>query len=105
MLAVSPSAPDVLLDSATVGTSTPRHSPVQITNAGGGILRWAASVKHASPWLSLQPDTGTAGLSPTLQVVADPSGLAAGIYVDTVIVQDRGGSGSQEVPVEFRITP
>ncbi|HEY6110759.1 MAG TPA: hypothetical protein VIV56_17785 [Gemmatimonadales bacterium] len=62
-------------------------------------------MKHASPWLSLQPDTGTAGETPALQVVADPSGLSVGVYTDTVVVEDRSGTGSLEVPVEFRITP
>lgn len=77
---------------------------IQIMNAGDGELRWTARVKHASPWLSLQPDTGTAGHSPPLRLRADPTGLALGVYRDTVVVAGSRG-GLQQVPVVFRIHP
>ena len=104
-LRVVPSAPDVLLDSATVGSTTRQLKPVEVINDGGGLLRWAATIKHSSPWLSLEPDTGTAGLPPTLRVSLDPGGLGMGAYRDTVIVRDRTGAGTVEVPVDFRIIP
>jgi hypothetical protein len=77
---------------------------ILIENKGDGDLRWTARALHASPWLSLQPDTGTAGQSPPLQV-SDPTGLALGVYRDTVIVAAASGTGMPEVPIVFRIHP
>jgi hypothetical protein len=102
ILQVSPA--DSLTDSAVVGSTAPRVDTINIENKGDGDLRWSARVLHASPWLSLQPDTGTAGQSAPLQVRADPTGLALGVYRDTVVVA-ASGSGVQEVPVVFRIHP
>ena len=96
---------DSLVDSAAVGSTAPRVDTINIQNMGDGDLRWSAWVKHASPWLTLQPDTGTAGQSPPLQVGADPTGLAIGVYRDTVIVAAASGTGTQEVPIVFRIHP
>lgn len=97
--------PDRLLDSAAVGSSTPKVMTIEIINAGGGALRWRAMIKHASPWLSLAPDTGTAGQTPAPQLQANPTGLVVGSYRDTVIVEALAGTGSRQVPVEFRIYP
>ncbi len=101
LLFVVPAAPDSLADSAPVGSTAPRVDTIRIMNLGDGLLRWAAQVKHANTWLTLQPDTGTVGGAP-LQVNADPTGLALGVYRDTVIVA-ASGSGVLEVPVVFRI--
>ena len=105
LLFVEPALPDSLADSAPVGSSVPRVDTILIENKGDGDLRWTARALHASPWLSLQPDTGTAGQSAPLQVRADPMGLALGVYRDTVVVSASSGSGVVEVPVVFRILP
>lgn len=94
-------APDRLLDSATVGSSTPQVMALDITNAGDGQLRWQVIAKHASPWLTLQPDTGTAGLA-SPHVLANPSGLAVGVYRDTIAVSGNTAA-VWVVPVEFRV--
>ena len=98
-------SPDRLSDSATVSSTTPRVMTLEVINDGGGELRWRAVIKHASPWLSMAPDTGTAGVTPAPQLQANPTGLVVGSYRDTVIVEDRLGSGSLAVPVELRIYP
>jgi BACON domain-containing protein len=98
-------SPDRLSDSAAVGSTTPRVMTIEVVNDGGGELRWRATIKHASPWLSMAPDTGTAGQTPAPQLQENPTGLAVGSYRDTVIVEDRSGAGSLAVPVEFRIYP
>lgn len=98
-------SPDRLLDSAAVGSSTSKLMAIEIMNQGGGELRWRATIKHGSPWLTMAPDTGTAGLTPAPQLQANPTGLVAGSYRDTVVVADRAGTGTLAVPVEFRIFP
>ena len=94
-----------LVDSAAVGSTVPRLDTIQIRNDGGGELQWTARVLHASPWLTLQPDTGTAGQSAPLQVRTDPTGLALGVYRDTVLVVATSKGSTLEVPVVFRIHP
>lgn len=98
-------SPDRLSDSAAVGSTTPRVMTLEVINDGGGELRWRAVIKHASPWLSIAPDTGIAGQTPAPQLQAKPTGLVVGSYRDTVIVEDRAGTGSLAVPVELRIYP
>ena len=105
VLYVAPAAPDSLADSAAFGSTAPRVNTILVENKGDGVLRWSAHSLHASPWLTLQPDTGTAGQSAPLEVRADPTGLALGVYRDTVIVTAASGAGTQEVPIVFRIHP
>lgn len=61
-------SPDSFLDSAAVGSTIPRVMTIEVMNDGGGELRWRAMIKHASPWLSMAPDTGTAGMTPAPQL-------------------------------------
>ena len=103
LLAVDPAVPDSLKAASAFGSTAPRIVPVNIENKGDGDLRWSAQIKHASSWATLDPDTGTAGQTPTLQVVFDPSGLDSGVYEDTVIVSAVSGTASFEVPLWFNI--
>ena len=95
--------PDRLSESAPAGSTAPRAMTIHPINVGKGDLRWAAFVKHASPWISIPVDSGTAGVDSIL-VWADPSGLAPGVYLDTVVVEAIAGTGTLAVPVYFRIT-
>ena len=103
LLAVDPAMPDSLKDAAPFGSTAPRSDPINIENKGDGDLKWSAHTKHASPWVSLDPDTGTAGQTPTLQVIFDPAGLAIGVYEDTVVVLAVSGTASFEVPLWFNV--
>jgi hypothetical protein len=98
--------PDSIVDSAAVGSTAPRVDTIYIGNSGGGVLRWSAHVVHASPWLTLQPDTGSISYGQSaspLQVRADPTGLTLGVYGDTV--QLATSAGALRVPVMFLIHP
>src|SRR5512146_487979 len=96
-------SPDKLIDSAVVNDTAHRALTIHTENLGAGLLHWAASVKHASPWLTIQPDAGTAGIDSAV-VWADPTGLAAGVYRDTVVVSADAG-GTAQVPIAFVILP
>src|SRR5512143_2297122 len=96
-------SPDKLIDSAVVSDTAHRALTIHTENLGAGLLHWVASVKHASPWLTIQPDSGTAGIDSAV-VWADPAGLAAGFYRDTVVVSANAG-GTAQVPIAFFIMP
>jgi hypothetical protein len=100
ILAVSP---DRLTDSAVVLSTAHRALTIHTENLGAGLLYWVATVKHASPWLTIQPTTGMAGVDSAV-VWADPTGLAAGVYRDTVVVSADAG-GTAQVPIAFFIMP
>lgn len=94
--------PDSVVESAAVGSTTPLVDTLSVKNMGGGTLSWTARTLHASPWLTLQPDSGVAGSA--LGVRDDPTGLALGEYRDTVIVSGSTG-GIIGVGVVLRIHP
>ncbi|HSD31080.1 MAG TPA: Ig-like domain-containing protein [Gemmatimonadales bacterium] len=105
LLKVVPVAPDSLKASSALGSAAPQVAPIEVINDGGGELRWRAFLKHSSPWVTLDPDTGTAGQTPTLRAIFHPSGLVLDEYEDTVVVQDRAGTGTLEVPLWYRVRP
>ncbi len=61
-----------------------------IEPVGTGTLSWGAA--HGSSWLNLSPSLGTG--TGVVSVTADPTGLAAGTYRDTITVTAGGGTGS-----------
>ncbi len=96
--------PDSLAESAVVGSTTPRVDTIRIANLDSGVLPWYAQTDSAA-WLSIQP---ASGMTPgTLQVRADPTGLAAGVYRNDVIVSTPTVPqiSIRVVMVEFRIHP
>jgi len=94
--------PDSVVESAAVGSTTPLVDTLSVKNMGGGSLSWTARTLHATPWLTLQPDSGVAGSA--LGVRDDPTGLALGEYRDTVMVSGSTG-GIIGVGVVLRILP
>ena len=91
--------PDSLADSVLVGSTVPRAMTIHTSNLGGGELHWVARVLDGSPWLSLQTNSGVAGDS--VLVWADPTGLAVGVYRDTIVVTSDAG-GSAKISIVFR---
>lgn len=92
-------SPESLADSVPVGSTVPRAMTIHTRNLGGGELQWVARVLNGSPWLSLQTNSGVAGDS--VLVWADPTGLAVGVYRDTIVVTSDAG-GSAKVSIVFR---
>ncbi|HEY7685847.1 MAG TPA: hypothetical protein VH833_07050, partial [Gemmatimonadales bacterium] len=101
LLAVTPSMPDSLVDSAAFGSTAIKVDSAYITNDGGGELSWTATIKHGSSWLSLDTASGVAPYY--LKVLLNPTGLDSQVYRDTVVVQSTGGQGTLEVPIRFDI--
>lgn len=96
--------PDSLTVSVSLSTTTAQLMTIHTQNLGRGELRWVARVKDASPWLSLQPDSGVVGVDSIL-VAAHPGGLALGVYRDTVVVSATTTAELVQVPVAVHIVP
>lgn len=105
LLCVTPSLPDTLRDSAASGSMSPRGDTISIRNCGGGELRWRASVRLGSQWLSILPESGVVGNGSNPRVVLSPASLGTGTYTDTIIINSTTGNGAADVPVSFIIHP
>ena len=91
-------------------TAEPGGSPVmesvEIRNVGAsGTINWTASA--AATWLSVDPGSGTAtDVTPsTLDVTADPTGLAPGIYTGFVTTEGNAANSPVETRVRFAVAP
>jgi M6 family metalloprotease-like protein len=96
MLSVSPSHFSV---SVTQGSVTPINATaaVELTGPGAGSIPWAAT-HGASGWLTV---TTSAGIGPDdVTWTRDPTGVAAGTYVDTVTVTATGVPGSPALVID-----
>jgi uncharacterized protein (TIGR03437 family) len=86
------------------GAMTGQPGFITISNNGGGLMNWTASVTYASGsgWLRLETTSGTnVG---NIRLFADPSSLKVGTYNATVTVDGGGGAGVQTVPVTLTVT-
>ncbi len=83
-------------------TSAPGYIP--LNNAGGGIMKWTASVSYASGtgWLTIDPQAGQNDAS--IRIWAKPQTLAAGTYQATVTI-NAGAAGSVDVPLTLTVQP
>lgn len=76
--------------------------PLVVLNRRGTTLDWTASA--SAPWLTMDPASGTAQPSSTMQVIADASSLAAGSYTGTITVTPAGGGGARSAEVRLDVT-
>ncbi len=82
------------------GGEPPDSQCFMVWNSGGGILNW--EVGSESPWIHLEPDSGTEAGS--VEVSVDSSGLAPGEYMGTIQVTAAEATNSPlELPVYFKI--
>ncbi len=105
LLCVTPAPGTTLLDSAPVGSTARRATLIGINNCGGSELKWNAEIQGSSPWVVVQPDSGTAGQGPPVNVVFNPTGLAVGPHNEVAVVNSPASSAAQEVPLLFTVYP
>ena len=77
---------------------------ITISNSGGGLMNWTASVTYTNGagWLRLETTSGpNVG---NIRLFVDPSSLKVGTYNATVTVDGGGGAGVQTVPVTLTVT-
>ena len=90
--ATTPPAQILRLNPDVVAVSGAASVKVDVTNDGAGELLWRATLAHpGNQWLSVTPDTGTAGQGASPLVGIDPTGLAFGVYQDTIYFAARAG--------------
>jgi len=78
---------------------------IPVINSGGGLLIWNASAKYqnGSGWLVFDPPSGidTAGV----RVYAKTTGLSAGTYQATVVIDAGPLAGTQSIPLTLTVQP
>jgi uncharacterized protein (TIGR03437 family) len=96
-------ASSIQLAAVAGGDQTSAAGYLPITNAGGGILNWTATVSYlqGSGWLHLD---NTAGQNfGSILVTASGKGLAAGVYQASIFI-DGSQAGSVTIPVTLTTT-
>jgi len=85
------SIPTTFLSFGTIDT----QKTFTLSNTGGGVLTWNASVKKT--WLSIAPSSGTVDAgksSPPVTVTVSRTDLLPNTYTDDVVVTSDGGNDS-----------
>jgi hypothetical protein len=97
--------PSRVVDSAPAGSDATRETALVLSTARGDAPPpWTAHRATDAPWLTIGAATGSG--PDTLPLTLDPTGLAPGIYRDSiVIVADDPSIAQLHVPVELRIVP
>jgi uncharacterized protein (TIGR03437 family) len=96
--------------SAVLGSSSGTSSgltevPVTITSSGAQLnYNVSASTQSGGNWIGLTNTAGTTGPSPGFQVNVNPSGLAAGNYTGTLLVQSTSTGDSVSIQVTLAVT-
>ncbi len=100
--------PILAVDSSTLGFEAlvdgpnPPAKPVEISNAGTGILNWTASFD--APWITVSDLSGTA--PSVVNIGVDITGLVPDTYVDTVTIESAGADNSpQHIEVTLVVMP
>jgi uncharacterized protein (TIGR03437 family) len=100
--------PTVLSLQTLSGGSTAVQS-LHVGNSGGGLVSWTAQpgAVNGGNWLSLSTTSGSAsGPNPSVvQVNANPTGLANGLYSGTITVRNVNGDSPVAVQVNFNVLP
>lgn len=93
-----------ILFRAKRGGSNPPAEIVNITNAGGGSLRWSVIVQTRGDldWLSVSPVAGEG--SATVTISARTGSLASGVYQGLVAFLNQANNRPTEVPVTFIVS-
>ncbi len=96
--------PRTLRDSAAVGSAALRWDTVAVSNAGQGALSWHAQLQLGGQWLTVGSSDGIAPAK--LQLSFRPTGLATGLYRDTLVVSGTNADSSPaRIPIEFVVHP
>ncbi len=93
-----------LVATAVAGGKKVGVGNIIIKDTGGGTLDWTATATYAngSGWLLFTQPLGADNAE--IQVVADPSQLAAGTYQATVTINAGPIAGSQSFPLTLTVT-
>ena len=106
-------SPSSLTFSATAGSGTavPPQALQLSTQGGSAALSFTATASVISPvggnWLQIAQTSGTAPIAPvafSLGVTVDPTGLAPGTYLASIVVTGQDGS-SHPVTVTLNVAP
>ncbi len=95
---------DSMAFSGVTGNPPPAPQNLVVSNTGAGTLNWTGT--WSSSWLNISPAFGAAtGIPTNVQVSINTSGLAAGVYRDTIVISSATATNSpQIVPVKLTMT-
>lgn len=100
-LQISPGA--LAFHAASVGAAVPQQQvSLQVRGAASTAYETTIATQTGGPWLSVSPATGTAPA--TVNVTANSTGLAAGVYQGTVTFRSTGAISASQVTLHVILT-
>jgi hypothetical protein len=93
---------DSVTRSTNAGSEASFADTISIVNGGNGSLAWTATHNLAQTWLSFTRTSG--GAPDSIPLTISSSGLAPGVYRDTIVVDAGTASGSpRSIPVTLTV--
>ena len=105
-----------MLNLSLVQGALPVSNSITVSNTGGGLLTYNATVQGGSPWITISPASGslTSVQTSSLSVTVDPSKVSnpngggnpgdPGTYSDVIVI-DGGDGGKSMIPVNVAVNP
>jgi uncharacterized protein (TIGR03437 family) len=90
--------------SMPANSTAPMAALIYVSNLGTGAMPWTATVTSGAAWLSVDPTSGTAAFTSSLRVLADPTGLAAGLYNGEITVTATNAVPNTLNPQKIKVT-
>lgn len=97
---VSPNPTSLAFTAPSQGPLPPSQMVI-LTNTGGSLLQWTASVTQ--PWLAVSPVGGTANLD-SFEVSINTTNLAEGSYSDQITIGGNATNAGLKIPVIYRVS-
>jgi uncharacterized protein (TIGR03437 family) len=113
LTATAPGQPSLAVKPTSMVFAFVQGSPaitrlMSVSNAGGGSLPFtvAAATTSGGSWLSANPASGTAAAfgSASINITANPAGLAAGTYSGAITVSSTSPAQSVSVPITMTVS-
>jgi uncharacterized protein (TIGR03437 family) len=95
----------ISLTAVAGGDQTSPAAYIPVTNSGGGIMNWTATVQYLQGSGFLHLDTTSGQNFGSIIVTASGKGLAAGTYKANILVDAGSAAGSVNIPVTLTVTP
>jgi uncharacterized protein (TIGR03437 family) len=98
-----------VLNLSLVAGAQPVSNVVTVSNTGGGVLNYTATVQGRSSWISIANASGssTPVSSGSVPIACDPSKVSSpngGTFSDAIVI-DAGAAGKATIPVNLAVNP
>jgi uncharacterized protein (TIGR03437 family) len=107
-LTVVKANPQLSVSSGAQSFTAAGNGQITVSNIGGGVLQFTASVGAGASWLKLS-GSGSGSATPSMPAsvgfTVDPTGLAPGVYSAPITISDANSSAQATIMVTLAVSP